>query len=269
MSTRLPRTSTIRAAVIAAGVLGVLLVSVVVLGTRDDDNGASDLPDGFHALSAGEFSDAILDAQREAGSWRYVEVTERAGQAGQVWEGEQEWDGATTSLRYGAKDESGDFIVEARLVDGEFYLRGAQTTGTKPWWKLDKIRGRESDALVESMSRDSDPERRAAIFADPAVFRLIGVEDLEAGPAVHYRIEVTPEAVREATGVPIPGEAGTNRLFDVCLDQDDRLVKMVSPVEVAGLKASETVTFSDYGADFDITAPPADEITTAVPKLTP
>ena len=268
MSSRLPTSFTIRAAVIAAVVLGVLLVSVIVLGTRDDDS-ASDLRDGFHALSADEFSAAILDAQREAGSWRYVEVTSREGQTGQVWEGEQRWDGETTTLRYGAKDEAGDYILEARLVDGEFYLRGAETPGRKPWWKLDKIRGQESDALVESMSRDSDPVRRAAIFADPAVFRLIGVEDLESGPAVHYRIEVTPEAVRDASGLPVPGEAGTNRLFDVWLDKDDRLVRMDSPVDIAGLEASETVTFSDYGADFDITAPPADEITTAVPKLTP
>lgn len=269
MSTWLPTPATIRAAVIAAGVLGVLLVSMVVLGTRDDDKDASDLPDGFHALSAGEFSDAILDAQREAESWRYVEVTEREGQAGTVWEGEQLWDGTTTTLRYGAKDESGNFVVEARLVDGEFYLRGQETVGSKPWWKLDKIKGRESDALVESMSRDSDPVRRAAIFADPAVFTVVGVEELESGPAVHYRIEVTPEAVREATGLPVPGEAGTNRRFDLWLDKEDRLLKMVSPVEVAGLTASETVTFSDYGVDFDITAPPADQVTTAVPQLTP
>ncbi len=267
MSSRLPPSSTIRAGVIAAVVLGVLLVSVIVLGTRDDD--ASDLRDGFHALSADEFADAMLAAQRKAGSWRYVEVTSREGQAGQVWEGEQHWDGEATTLRYGAKDEAGNYILEARLVDGEFYLRGAETPGEKPWWRLDKIRGQESDALVESMSRDSDPVRRAAIFANPAVFRLIGVEDLESGPAVHYRIEVTAEAVREASGLPVPGEAGTNRLFDVWLDKDDRLVRMDSPVDIAGLEASETVTFSDYGVDFDITAPPADEITTAVPKLTP
>lgn len=269
MSSRLPPPSTIRGAVIGAVVLGVLLLSVVVLGTGDDKDNASDLPDGFHALSADEFSDAMLDAQREAGSWRYEEITSRDGQEGQLWEGEQLWDGETTTLRYGAKDASGSYILEARLVDGEFYLRGKSAPGAKPWWKLDKIRGQDSDALVESMSRDSDPVRRAAIFADPAVFKLIGVEDLESGPAVHYRIEVTPEAVREASGLPAPGEAGTNRLFDVWLDQDDRLVKLVSPVDIAGLEASETVTFSDYGADLDITAPPADEITTVTPKLTP
>lgn len=267
MSSRLPTPSTIRGAVIGAVVLGVLLLSVIVLG--DDKDDTSDLRDGFHALSADEFSDAILDAQRDAGSWRYEQVTSQGGEAGQLWEGEQLWDGETTTLRYGAKDESGTYIVEARLVDGEFYLKGAETPGTKPWWKLDKIRGRDSDALVESMTRDSDPVRRAAVFADPEAFELVGVEDLESGPAAHYRLEVSPEAVREATGVPIPGEAGTNRLFDVWLDQDDRLVKMVSPVDIAGLESSETVTFSDYGADFDITAPPADEITTAVPELTP
>lgn len=270
MSSRLPSTSTIRAGVIALVVLGVLLLSMVVLGTRDDhEDSASDLRDGFHALSVDEFSDAMLDAQREAGSWRYEEITSRDGQEGQLWEGEQEWDGKTTTLRYGAKDDSGEYVVEARLVDGEFYLRGQDTPGRNPWWKLDKIGGRDSDALVESMSKDSDPVRRAAIFADPAVFRLVGVEDLESGPAVHYEIEVTPEAVREATGLPVPGEAGQNRRFELWLDKDDRLMKMVSPVEVAGLEASETVTFSDYGADFDITAPPAEQITTAVPKLTP
>jgi hypothetical protein len=268
MSSRLPAASSIRAAVIAVMVLGVLLVAMVALGNGDDEKeSGSELRDGFHALSADEFSDAMLDAQREAGSWRYEEVTSQAGEAGQVWEGEQIWDGETTTLRYGAKDESGDYVVEARLVDGEFYLRGKETPGTKPWWKLDKIRGRDSDALVESMSRDSDPERRAAIFADPEVFKLVGVEDLKSGPAVHYRLEVTPEAVREATGVPVPGEFGTNRAFEVWLDQEDRLVKLVSPLDIPGLQASETITFSDYGADFDITAPPADQTSTAVPKL--
>ena len=268
MSSRLPAVSSIRSAVIGVAVLAVLVLSTVVLGTRGDEkDSGSDLPDGFHALSADEFSDAMLDAQREAGSWRYEEVTSQAGVAGQVWEGEQVWDGRTTSLRYGAKDESGGYVLEARLVDGEFYLRGKETPGAKPWWKLDKIHGRDADALIESMSRDSDPVRRAAIFADPAAFKVVGVEDLDSGPAVHYRVEVAVEAVREATGVPVPGEAGTNRLFDVWLDQEDRLVKLESPVDIPGLEASETITFSDYGADFDITAPPADETTTAVPKL--
>lgn len=253
---------------IAAVVLGVLLLSMVVLGTNGDDD-ASDLRDGFHALSADEFSDAILDAQLKAGSWRYEQVTSLNGQPGQLWEGEQEWDGESTTLRYGAKDDSGAYVLEARLVDGEFYLRGQDTPGRKPWWKLDKVAGKDSSALVESMSRDSDPERRAAMFADPEVFKVIGVEDLETGPAVHYEIEVAAEAVREATGLPVPGDAGTNRVFDVWLDKDDRLVKLVSPADVGGLESSEEVTFSDYGADFDITAPPADEITTAVPSLTP
>jgi hypothetical protein len=268
MSSRLPAPSSIRAVVIGIAVLAVLVLSTVVLGTRGDENdSSSDLRKGFHALSADEFSDAMLDAQREAGSWRYEEVTSTAGVAGQAWEAEQVWDGTTTTLRYGAKDEAGDYVLEARLVDGEFYLRGNETKGAKPWWKLDKIHGRDTDALVESMTRDSDPERRAAIFADPAEFKVIGVEDLDTGPAVHYRIEVPVEAVRAATGVPVPGEAGKNRLFDVWLDQQDRLMKLVSPIEIPGLEASETITFSDYGAHFDITAPPADEISTAVPRL--
>ena len=267
MSTRLPRASTVRAAVIAAAVLGVLLVSMLVLGNRDDEGSASDLRDGFHALSADEFSAAVLDAQRDARSWRYEQVTVQNGEAGQLWEGEQEWDGTTTTLRYGAKDESGEYVLEARFVDGEVYLRGNETPGRKPWWKLDKVGGKDASALVESLSRDADPVRRAAIFADPAVFELVGVEDLDSGPAVHYRVEVSAEAVREATGLPVPGEAGKNRLFDVWLDKEDRLLKLVSPVDIGGLEAAETVTFSDYGADFDITAPPADEVTTKAPKL--
>jgi hypothetical protein len=270
MSPGLPAASSIRAALIAVAVLGLLLLAMVALGTGDEKKDTtSDLRNGFHALSADEFSTAMLDAQREAGSWRYQEVTSQDGAAGQVWEGEQVWDGTTTTLRYGAKDESGDYVLEARLVAGEFYLRASNTKGAKPWWKLDKVRGESSDALVQSMSKDSDPVRRAAIFADPAAFKVIGVEDIESGPAVHYRVEVAAEAVRKATGVPVPGEAGKNRLFEVWLDKEDRLVKLVSPVDVAGLKLSETITFSDYGADLTITAPPADQITTAVPKLTP
>ena len=266
MASRFLSPSNIRAVVIAAVLLGVLLVSTVVLGTDGDDD-ASDLRDGFHALSADEFSDVMLDAQRAAGSWRYEQVTETNGQAGQLWEGEQEWDGTTTTLRYGAKDESGDYVVEARFVDGEVYLRAQETPGRKPWWKLDKVGGKDASALVESLQRDADPVRRAAIFEDPAVFRVVGVEDLESGPAVHYRVEVSAEAVREATGLPVPGEAGKNRLFEVWLDKEDRLVKLVSPVDIGGLKGSETITFSDYGDDFTITAPPADEVTTKAPSL--
>jgi hypothetical protein len=218
-------------------------------------------------LSADEFSAAMLEAQRDAGSWRYEEVTTTNGQVGQVWEGEQEWNGATTTLRYGAKDDAGEYVVETRFVGGEVYLRGKETPGEKPWWKLDTLGGRDASALVESMQRDADPERRAAIFADPALFQVVGVEDLESGPAVHYRVEVSAEAVRQATGVPVPGEAGKNRRFDVWLDEDDRLVKLVSPVDIGGLEASETVTFSDYGDDFEIVAPPADEVTTKAPSL--
>ena len=68
----------------------------------------------------------------------------------------------------------------------------------------------------------------------------------------------------------VPTGSASPEDFDRFFRADyDRLVKLVSPVDIAGLEASEEVTFSDYGADFDISAPPADQVTTKVPTLTP
>lgn len=264
--------STLRAAVIAVVTLVGLLLLVVVL-REDTDNGAGgELEGGFHALSEEEFADAIQDAQREAGSWSYEEVETLDGQVKSTWVGEQTWDGTTTTLHYGTKDTDGAYLIEVLVVDAAIYLkdttaREGTPAGRKPWLKLDAEESSQSGVLVDSILKEADPARRASVFAEPSTFELVGIENIGTDVAAHYRVGVPVEAVRDASGLPVPGEPGEQQVFDVYLDKDDRLVKLVIPTSLGTIESVETRTFSHYGEDFEIVAPPADQVRSGRPIL--
>jgi len=265
--------STLFAALAAAAGLALLLFMVVGLGDEDDKGDDGELGEGFHALSADEFSTAVLDAQRKAGSWRYEEVETLDGQVKAKWVGEQQWDGEHTTLHYGAKGSDGEYVIEVLVVDGTIYLKdsGAEpgtVRARKPWLKLDGESSSQSKALVDSIIREADPARRAAVFEDPASFELLGVDNIGSAVAAHYRVTVPVEAVRDASDLPVPGDPGDQQVFDVYLDKDDQVVKIVIPTEIGTVESVETRTFSSFGDQFDIAAPPTDQVRSGEPVLT-
>jgi hypothetical protein len=93
---------------------------------------------------------------------------------------------------------------------------------------------------------------------------VLGVENVGVAEAVHYRVTVTIEKVKEVTSNPVVGNPGDMEVFDVWVDNKDRIVKLTIPSDIGAIKSEQIRTFSNYGARTVIEAPPADQVKDAV-----
>lgn len=256
-----PASRTRRNVVIVLSAVAVLalLVGGLLLLNRGDDNAKKSLG-GFHELRKDEFAAALIDARKKAGSWSYVETSTLNGKIRSVVQGKVTWDGTHVDVAFAPRG-SADAAGEARLVDGTWYINEPRLSKDKPWAKLDSAK---SKVLVDALDNEADPRRQLAIFEDPAGFQVIGVENVGVAEAVHYRVTVTIERVKEVTSNPVVGNPGDMEVFDVWVDNKDRIVKLTIPTDIGAIKSEEIRTFSDYGARTVIEAPPADQVHDAV-----
>ena len=257
--------STPRRLLIVLAALGVLaaLVLAVVLGKSagTDEGDGNRIEGGFHELRADEFVDAVVKAREDAGSWKFLQVETIDGKNKAVWEGETVWHGGDDiAMTYKPQGAAGEF----RLAGGNWYWNDPESK-TKPWMKLVAD---GSGPWITALNRLADPARDAQIFDSPKEFRVVGAENIGSAEAVHYRITVGLEQVRDEQDVPLPGEAGQDQVYDVWLDAEDRIVKIVEPSSLGTTSLARVRTFFGYGDDYDIPVPPADQVKVAkvVPK---
>ena len=119
--------------------------------------------------------------------------------------------------------------TEIIVVGGATYLKLPKAVNGKTWFK-------SSDAAAAAAA---DPTAIAKGFAGATV-KDVG----EEGDLHHYTLQT----------------AGTDGVLDVYLDQDGR------PAKLKGTTSGVTIdgTYSDWGADVSITAPPADQVTSTM-----
>ncbi|RJS46341.1 hypothetical protein [Nocardioides cavernaquae] len=249
--------STSRRLLIVLAALGVLaaMVLAVVLGksATPDKAGGARIEGGFRELRADEFADAIVQAREEAGSWKFLQVETIDGKSKAVWEGVTVWNGDDDlAMTYKPQGAEGEF----RLASGAWYWNDPASRA-KPWIKLVPD---GSGPWIAALDRLADPARDAEIFASPKDFRVVGAENIGSSEAVHYRITVDLEQVLDAQGVPLPGEAGQQQVYDVWLDAEDRIVKIVEPSSLGATSLTRIRTFFGYGDDYEIPVPPADQV---------
>jgi hypothetical protein len=239
--------------VLAAFGLLAVMVGAVWLGksAAHDEAPKSTIGGGFHELRKDEFGAALLDAREKAGSWTFLEVNTIDGQTKQMIEGKVSWAGGD-HLRM-SYAPAGSAAGEFRLVDGEWFYNNVQENKRKPWVALD---AKTMKTLIAALDKEADPRRQVAIFNDPSGFEVVGVENIGTDVAVHYRVTVPIKSVQEATGNPVVGNAGEQQVYDVWLDKQDRIVKLVLPSTIGTSEAAEVRTFT-YGEKVDIQAPPA------------
>ncbi|GGO92174.1 hypothetical protein GCM10011584_27960 [Nocardioides phosphati] len=261
-----PATRTRRNVLIVLGalvVLALLVAAVVVLQKKGDDDG--DSLGGLHELRKDEFAKALIDAREKAGSWSYVQTTTLNDKIQSVVEGKVTWDGKKVDVAFAPRGATGE-AGEARYVDGTWYINDPRLSKSKPWAKLDSTK---SKVLVDALDNEVDPRRQLAIFEDPAGFQVIGTENVGVAVAVHYRVTVAIEKVKEVTSNPVVGNPGDMEVFDVWVDNKDRLVKMTTPSDIGAIKSEEIQTFTGYGAPVAIEAPPAAQVQSTVLKARP
>lgn len=248
----------------ALAALAVLVLAVVVLPkvTGDDEDGNVG---GFHELRKDEFATALIEAREEAGSWGYLQAQTRDGKPTGVVEGRVAWDGEKYELAI-LPTTSADGEGEFRHVDSTWYYYSPSQNKKKPWLELDE-KTELGKLLLEGIETDNDPRRQLEVFEDPSGFQVMGVENVGVAEAVHYRVTVPVERVKELTSLPVVGNPGDQQVYDVWVNEKDQIVKMLIPVTIAGIESEVVTTYTAYGDDVSIEAPPADQVSAAKIKL--
>ncbi len=237
--------------------------------TASDDEGqdagddASEAADAAPAeLSAEEFYPAVMAAMREAETFDFTTTT---GAAGQTQEMTGQASFGDDGIEMKASSE-GAQAMEIILVDKMMYLKSADLGTGEKWLKIDLS---DPNSLFGMIGKAADPEVMFQALETPKKLELVGAEDVDGVATNHYRITLDPAQYLAAMDFPkamadlMPKELVT----EMWVDADDLPRKFSQTIEVpavgGGKPSSSTSegTYSDFGTDVEIEAPPADEVT--------
>ena len=215
-------------------------------------------------LSADDFYPSVMAAMEEAGSFTFTTTSDSAGQA-QEMTGEARFGDDGIEMK---ATGSGAQSMEMILIDKAMYMKSdALGTGDK-WLKIDLS---DPNSLFGMIGKATDPEVMFKAMESPKKLELIGSEEVDGVETNHYQITMDPTSYLEAMEFPeamadmLPKELVT----DMWVDGDNLPRKFTQTVEVKtpnggpATKSTTEGTYSDFGTDVEVEAPPASQVTTA------
>ena len=212
-------------------------------------------------LSVDDFYPSVMAAMEEAGSFRFTTTSDSAGQA-QEMSGEARFGDDGVEMKASG---TGAQAMEMILVDKAMYMKSdAFGTGDK-WLKIDLS---DPNSLFGMIGKATDPEVMFKAMESPKKLELVGGEEVDGVETNHYRITMDPTSYLKAMEFPaamadmLPKELVT----DMWVDGDNLPRKFAQTVEVKAPGGPATTsntegTYSDFGTDVEIEAPPASEVT--------
>lgn len=232
------------------------------------DEGADETEEPAEAslteLSADEFYPAVMDAMREAETFSFETTSDSAGQA-QTMTGQARFGGDGVEMKASG---SGAQSMEMILIDKAMYMKSPELGMGDKWLKIDLS---DPSSLFGMIGKATDPEVMFKAMEAPKELELVGAEDVDGVEANHYRITLDPTRYLKAMEFPaamadmMPDELVT----EMWVDADNLPRKFTQTMEIpaaGGGKPTTTTTegtYSDFGTDVEIEAPPSSEVTEA------
>lgn len=273
---------------LAARVAPVLLLAGLVAGCGDDgDKGSKDNETDKTSQSASpetegsedatesedtdatgteltkeNFAQTLLEAQKEAGSYRTKQST-TTGPVTLEYEIEGTYDGDDPAV-HSKTTPSSTQQVELILVDSVAYIKGTGLGDGTKWIKVDTADPANQTGPLAPLALAADPEAALEAFGDPTSVEKVGEETVEGVDTTRYKVTVATDKYVDALGLPAEAAASLPAEItqDVWVDGDNRQIKSRVEFDVQGQKSVTEQTFYDYGADVTVTAPDdADTIT--------
>jgi hypothetical protein len=149
--------------------------------------------------------------------------------------------------------------LEMVLVDGKAYMSMPGVTEPGTFFEVD-----QSNPAFGSLDDGLSPADSFKAF-DAGLEKVeeVGTEEVGGVETTHYRLSVDARSALEATGQGnVPGLPKTLD-YDVWLDSDDRMRRLV--YELAGTKL--TMDMTDWGKEVSVEAPSPDDIVEAPPMM--
>jgi hypothetical protein len=217
-------------------------------------------------LSADDFYPSVMAAMREEETFTFQTVSDSAGQS-QTMTGEARYSDAGMEMK---ASSTGAQAMELILLGKAMYMKSAQLGTGDKWVKIDLS---DPNSLFGMIGKATDPEVMFKAMESPKKLELVGSEDVDGVATNHYRITMDPTQYLEAMNFPaamadmLPEELVT----EMWVDADDLPRKFAQTIEVpsasggAGTSSTTEGTYTDYGTDVEIEAPPADQVTENFP----
>ncbi|MCW2736631.1 hypothetical protein [Nocardioides sp.] len=217
-------------------------------------------------LSADDFYPTVMAAMREAGTFNFETVSDSAGQS-QTMSGQARFSGAGVEMK---ASSTGAQPMELILLGEAMYLKSPDMGTGDKWVKIDLS---DPNSLFGMIGKATDPEVMFKAMESPEKLELIGTEDVDGVSTNHYRITMDPTQYLKAMEFPaamadmLPKELTT----EMWVDGDNLPRKFAQTLDVpsvgGGAASTSTTegTYSDFGTDVEIEAPPADEVTENFP----
>lgn len=215
-------------------------------------------------LSAEDFYPAIMTAMREAESFAFETTSDSAGQT-QTMSGQARFGDDGIEMEASG---SGAQDLEMILVDEAMFMKSPGLGTGDKWLKIDLS---DPTSLFGMIGKATDPEVMLKAMEAPKELELVGTEDVDGVETNHYRITLDPTQYLKAMELP-PAMAGMmpdELVSEMWVDGDDLPRKFTQSMQLpavgGGTPTTTTTegTYSDFGADVEIEAPPSSEVTQA------
>ena len=231
-------------------------------GAEESEETEAEEADAPTELDAAGFYPAVMEAMREAETFTFQTVSESGGQS-QTMEGQARFGDEGVEMK---ASSTGAQPMELILIDQAMYLKSADLGTGDKWLKVDLS---DPNSLFGMIGKATDPEVMFKAMEAPKKLELVGTEEVDGVETNHYRITLDPTKYLEAMEFPaamadmMPKELVT----EMWVDGDDLPRKFSQSLEVPAMgggkptSTSSEGTYSDFGTDVEIEAPPADQVT--------
>ena len=214
-------------------------------------------------LAVDDFYPSVMAAMREAGTFTFETVSDSTGQT-QTMSGQARFSDAGMEMK---ASSDGAQPMELILLGKAMYLKSAELGAGDTWLKIDLS---DPDSLYGMIGKVTDPEVMLKAMESPKKLELIGREDVDGVATNHYRITMDPSRYLEAMGFPaaMAGMLPQELVTEMWVDGDDLPRKFAQTIDIGTVDGDASTTegtYSDYGADVEIEAPPADQVTEDLP----
>lgn len=229
--------------------------------SEETDESGEPAEASLEEFSAADFYPAVMEALRDAETFAFTTTSTAQGQpttmTGQARFGD---DGVEMSA-----SSTGAQAMEMILLDKTMYMKAPAMGAGDKYLKIDLS---DPNSLFGMLGKATDPEVMFQAMETPEKLELLGQEVVDGVDTNHYRITIDPAEYLKAMDFPdamkefLPKEMVT----EMWVDGDNLPRKFTQTLETpnpAGGKpiASTTEgTYSDFGMDVEIEAPPTDEI---------
>jgi hypothetical protein len=240
-----------------------------------EETSTGDEPSGdLEELEAAEFYPAVMEALREAETFAFTlsSSTEGTDAGTMEMDGVMRYDDQGVDLQASGVAQ-GAQELEMIMLDKVLYMTGmGMDLGGKKWLKIDMS---DPDSLFGMLGKSTDPQLMFKAMEEPKSFELLGTEEVDGVETNHYEVVMDTSAYAEAMEIPaqMAGSLPEDIAVEMWVDADDLPRQFRQELELpaaGGVEPSTTTTegtYSDYGADVTIEAPPASEVSDQMPGM--